>query len=686
MLPSDDTIENDDDFIEENPDSPFIPAKPTPDGLDYLDPRQALDFFTNLLGENTFFVPIVPGSKKPITAYAKRPLESTKREAYKALFARSGIAVYMGARSDNLIAIDFDILGSFDEFVKDNPELADTLTVKSSRGAHLWFRMEGDYPKSCRLEAQQVEWRADKNLTMLFGQHESGWVYEHPVLKEPKVIRFEDINWPDGWQIPGEASALDNLISTMGPVWLKTKSGVKLNHGLICRLYSIEKAVIFDNNVNRFYGYRKKTGCWEVMHDQEIERALGDYAGDKIREIMNENPDYADLRDELLVGVGSANAIIGMRRILKGEVARDAFARRQRFIHAANCIIDLEQRPFAIKEFSQSWYSRNRCGVEYVAGAECPRFINELLAPQLGENDRFLLQLWVGQAILGVNATQSILLMMGEGGTGKGVIAKVVEQLIGRQNMHELRTKHLTGRFEMGFYYDKTLLFGPDVDNEFMNNEGAHSLKALTGGDQLTGEIKGKSMAHSLHGSFNVLLQSNSRLRLKMGGDQGAWRRRLLVLLFNKPGPVKRIVDFDKVLIREEGPGILNWAIEGARLLLANIDADGKFPLDEEQKARVESMIQESDSVRSFIANYVKRSPLPTDVITSDALFKAYTAFCDEKAWDCRNRGTFMKMTKDLMVELHRSVWSRNIRVRTLNDLWETTDGFAGVNLVDEKQ
>lgn len=237
----------------------------------------------------------------------------------------------------------------------------------------------------------------------------------------------------------------------------------------------------------------------------------------------------------------------------------------------------------------------------------------------------------------------------------------------------------------MGFYYDKTLLFGPDVDNEFMNNEGAHSLKALTGGDQLTGEIKGKTMAHSLHGSFNVLLQSNSRLRLKMGGDQGAWRRRLLVLLFNKPGPVKRIVDFDKVLIKEEGPGILNWAIEGARLLLANIDADGKFPLDEEQKARVESMIQESDSVRSFIANYVKRSPLPTDVITSDTLFKTYTAFCDEKAWDCRNRGTFMKMTKDLMVELHRSVWSRNIRVKTLNDLWETTDGFAGVNLVDEK-
>lgn len=681
MLPSETAIEkvdDDDSFIEENPDSPYQPPQPTPDGIDYLDPRQALDFFTNMLGEDTFFVPIQPGSKRPIRSYVKRPIESTRREAYKDVFRAAGIAVYLGEKSNNLVAIDFDIAGNFDEFLKCNPQLADTLTVKTSRGFHLWLRMEGPYPDSCDLKAQKVEWRGSKRLTMLFGQHENGWVYEHPVLKPPMVVKFSDLNWPDGWQIPGEASVLDSLIADLGPVWLKTKNGVKLNQTLICRLYGINEDVLFDRGVGRFYAYDKESGVWEPRQEQEVERAIGDYARARIDEIIEGNPDHADVRDELFVGIG-ATSISGLRRVLASEISRDAFDRKQRFVHAKNKIIDMTQSPFTVKEFHPDWYSRNRCGVEYVEGATCPRFINELLAPQLDENDRFMLQLWVGQAILGTNVSQTILLMMGEGRTGKGTIARVVEQLVGRQNMHELRTKQLTSRFETGFYQDKSLLFGPDVDTDFMNNDGAHVLKALTGGDYMTGEIKGKTMAHTLKGAFNVLLQSNSRLRLKLGGDQGAWRRRLMVLLFNKPGPERPIPDFDKVLIQEEGPGILNWAIEGARLLLKNLDEVGSFPLSEEQKARVENMIQESDSVRTFLANHVKRSPLPTDVISCDSLFQNYTRFCDAKAWDSRPRGTFIKMAKDVMVEIHRAHWSRKVRVRGMNDTWEDVEGFAGV-------
>ena len=34
----------------------------------------------------------------------------------------------------------------------------------------------------------------------------------------------------------------------------------------------------------------------------------------------------------------------------------------------------------------------------------------------------------------------------------------------------------------------------------------------------------------------------------------------------------ERVLDYDKVLLRNEGPGILNWALEGLLLLLADFD------------------------------------------------------------------------------------------------------------------
>lgn len=666
------------EFLDEFAGSPVAVIPEDPGPLDFIDSLQAHDFFMRLL-EGPFLVPIRPGGKIPLCPWSKRPIESTHTEGYRGLFAASNIAVKLGKDSGNLVAIDFDIPRYYEEFLKDNPWATETLTVKSSRGFHVWIRLEGEYPASCKTAV--LEWRGDKNLTTIYGTHESGWIYQYPVLAKPKVLRFSEIVWPDGWQIPGEESAIDGLQRIYGPIYMKTKNGVKLNQKVLACLYDTEFSVVFDNASNRFYRYNIETGCWEYQSEEDVEKAMGNYAAEKIGELREGNKEAPnELWDELLIGL-NASSISALRRVLKAEVTKPAFGERQKFIHAQNCIVDMTQMPFVVKPFHKGWMSRYRCGVDYVEGATCPRFVNELLAPQLDEDDRFMLQMWVGQVLLGVNVAQVIMLMTGGGGTGKSTFARVLEAIVGRQNIYELRTKQLDGRFELGFYTDKSLLYGPDTNTEFLNNSGAHMLKALTGGDYLSGEIKGKTQAYTLKGNFNILLNSNNRLRLKMSGDQSAWRRRLLLLCFDKPAPTRKIPDFDKVLIAEEGPGILNWAIEGARMLLANL-AEGSFPLSDSQKQRVENMIQESDSVRSFIANMIKSSPLPTDVVTLDKMYATYMDFCDKRAWECRYRGQFTSMAKDLMVELHRSQWSRKVRVTNGDGTAEDVEGWRGVNIV----
>ena len=70
-----------------------------------------LQRFTELLGEDVFFVPCEWGTKRPSLTYVERPFEGTKTEAYRAFFAvePTNIAVYLGKASGGLCAIDFDV-------------------------------------------------------------------------------------------------------------------------------------------------------------------------------------------------------------------------------------------------------------------------------------------------------------------------------------------------------------------------------------------------------------------------------------------------------------------------------------------------------------------------------------------------------------------------------------------------
>src|SRR5206468_8801682 len=89
-----------------------------------------------LLGEDVFFVPCEWGTKKPLVTYVERPFESTKTEAYRAVFSvqEVNVAVYLGKASGGLCAIDFDRDEDLSAFLAVNPGLAGTTQSRGSRG------------------------------------------------------------------------------------------------------------------------------------------------------------------------------------------------------------------------------------------------------------------------------------------------------------------------------------------------------------------------------------------------------------------------------------------------------------------------------------------------------------------------------------------------------------------------
>ena len=324
--------------------------------------------------------------------------------------------------------------------------------------------------------------------------------------------------------------------------------------------------------------------------------------------------------------------------------------------------------------FSPRFCSRNRSPVSYNAAATCPRFLNELLLPAVREDDALLLQKMAGQFMLGINLVQRFVILDGLQKRGKTAFSNVMQMLVGRENVTQLRTKHLHERFEIFRLLRKTLLVGVDVNEDFMSTDGATAVKGLVGGEWFDAEQKGGNGSFPIQGHFNAIITSNCRLRVRLQGDIGAWHRRLLIVRYEAPPPKKTIPDFAELLIREEGSGILNWALEGLALLLRDVDATGDVWLSERQIAIVDSLLAESDSVRVFLKENVERSADAT--VTVSELVQGYAEFCPERGWDPLPITTIHRQLESLMLELFQVCRSNSVARGG-----KSQKGFRGVAL-----
>jgi len=104
-----------------------------------------------------------------------------------------------------------------------------------------------------------------------------------------------------------------------------------------------------------------------------------------------------------------------------------------------------------------------------------------------------------------------------------------------------------------------------------------------------------------------------------------------MIVRYEGPKPTKRILKFADILVKEEGAGILNWALEGLRMLLKDISELGDFRLTDRQSRMVDSLLAESQSIRNFLLNKVEVAP--HSELTTQELAAAYVKYCKGMEW-----------------------------------------------------
>jgi P4 family phage/plasmid primase-like protien len=429
-------------------------------------------------------------------------------------------------------------------------------------------------------------------------------------------------------------------------------------------LFATENVVLWEPEERKFYLYDGGTGLYLPTTHDGIKRDISAM-------LLREGRSRGVRTMERWRSDGSLNHLVAQLRGITER--RGAFADRPQAVHLANGVIDFSAGGASLVEFSTHFYSRNAAPISFDPDAECPRFLNDLVIPAVHSEDVSLLQRYAGLCLLGRNLVQRILILDGEAGQGKSTFSLILQGLVGLSNCTQLRTESLSERFETNRYIGKTLLAGVDVDPDFLRAKGASVLKALVGGDNLDTETKGVADTCKIKGDFLVVITANSRLKVRLQHDIGAWRRRLLIVRYEGRPVSRPEPEFPAKLLRAEGAGILNWALAGLAQVYAEIQEHGRLALTPRQLGIVDSLLQESESFRVFLQECVERRE-GADLAKSE-IMEAYYDFCPTRGWEALPSSVIAAQMNTLMLEF--------FRVSQRNDIKRGTNvrGFKGVGL-----
>lgn len=623
-----------------------------------------------LLGPEAILLPVAWGTKIPrLKGWQTHTHAIMEDPAYLASLEGSNIGVLLGEASQGICTIDIDDDQAAVDFERLNPHLSATLQTRGARGCNYWLKIIGSFPKAAMLSTTDGtawgEFRANGNQTIIFGRHPDGMDYEILEKAHPMEIAFDEIVWPaELGRLPWDEDPYDTLVAKEGPPLAKSEKGAfTINPPAWAEKFLMENILMFEPDEQEFYQYNAATG----LYDQVSAHQLGESISRDIKRVSG------SLKDESLNFKRNPGMLRSISDLMKGKLegkGRNAFAKTSTRIHVKNGVIEVSADKATWLDFHSDYVSRTAIPLEFDPNAECPRFYNEFLRPCLPEEDIDVLQLYFGTMLLGRNLSQRIVLLKGAAGSGKSTLMNVVEAMVGRDNVSELRMKHLDSRFELYGARRALLLVGKDVRSDYLESPNASFLKKLSGRDQIDMEKKGGDR-FSIMGDFHIVITSNARLQVRLDGDFDAWQRRLVLIEFNNPGKHRVIPEFDKVLLHEEGSGILNFFFEGASRYLEILAKGENLELSDTQSARVRDILLESNSVDAFIREAVERCP--GNEIASTTLYAEYLTFCDLRDWEAKPQNTFAHGAAPLLWELYG--------VKKRHDIHGTVRGYRGIRV-----
>jgi P4 family phage/plasmid primase-like protien len=375
-------------------------------------------------------------------------------------------------------------------------------------------------------------------------------------------------------------------------------------------------------------------GCWSKVSDASPRKTIAGFC------------------DEMLQGAYSDGTVRSVLNLVKDQINREAPQFNQHggtSIAVTNGNLTRADGKWHLGPHDREAFITSGLPVAYDPGAKAPLFEQFFRETFAGDKEqeaksRLLLEV-IGYTLMSTCQFEKFFIFLGVGANGKSVVLKVVEKLLGAQNVASVQVDKLADRFQRGFLQGKLANLVTEIP------EGAQladaEIKAITSGELITAEDK-HFAPYTFHPTATMIFATN---HLPHSRDfTHAMMRRAVILKFNNTVPEERQ---DKQLaekLEAELPGILNLALEAVGHAL---DRGGFTECSDMKDAQVEWRL-EADQVAMFVDEECVGDA--TERVSGTDLYRAFTQWGKEAGLrSLVTRKTFTRRLNQLGYESART-------------------------------
>jgi len=328
-------------------------------------------------------------------------------------------------------------------------------------------------------------------------------------------------------------------------------------------------------------------------------------------------------------------------------------------VHKTNTFTNLKNGLFDPKtkilhEHTPKYFSVTQIPFNYEPTADCPKFKEfiKFITQKNEGSDRMIQEMFGYFVTTDGNPRHKVFYLYGSTArNGKSTTAQIATGLIGEDNVSHLSLQQIAqpSPSTMESLVGKRLNFSDEVSGSFLQSGNLTSISA-EGTIDISPKFK-PPYPYKVTCKFVVACNSIPRL-----SENNGMKQRMIVIPFDHHIPEgERILNYDKVLLEEEGSGILNWALEGAEML------GDSFYVSKQSEEEMEENILGSNNVLAFLkATYVYDSSYKTPIYTQTMYGKkgednGYIGYCTRTCTApmaylrfCTEIKTFSKLTKNI--------------------------------------
>ena len=356
----------------------------------------------------------------------------------------------------------------------------------------------------------------------------------------------------------------------------------------------------------------------------------------------------------------------------RSYVSRLEFNNFQDQIPVQNGLLNLET--MQLDPFDSDKIFTFKINAKYSGEAKCTKFLETLKEILPKEDERKLLQEYVGYTLWPEFPHHKFMVFIGVGRNGKGTIVRTIQTIIGQENTSNIRLEHLDGghRFMVANLYGKlmNICSEPSTRRPFKTEV----LKQITGQDMLDGEIKNKQTPIRFTNFAKFYIQAN-KLPVVDDTTLSFWDR-INIIEFKQTYTDEqgnKVADIEKQWLEDEKErsGILNWMIEG----LQRLKEQGKFTQTKSMSEQILKFKQVSDPIGAFLTDTEEIMYAPILWVTRSALYEAYKDYAENIGTKIESVGIFAERIKRLP-----GVGDKKKRVKGVNErIW------TGISTIDKK-